>query len=130
MMTSDVARVGASVVAVGRTGAGVVALVWPEFAARCWLGDSHGKGPAATLLVRCVGGRDLALAIGALWALHGRSAADRHRWLILGSLADSADALATIACWPSLPRARRVAVAAASIGAAAVGLCAAANMPA
>jgi hypothetical protein len=123
-MTGDLARTGATMVAVGRLGAGLVALVWPEFAARCWLGD-RGRGPAARVLGRGLGGRDLALAVGALAALRDGGPADRRRWLALGCLADSGDALATLLAWSSLPPVRRAIVLAASVGAAAVGLAAA-----
>jgi len=115
-------RAGATAVAAARAGVGLVALVRPEFAAGCWLGDRHGRGPAAKLLGRALGGRDVALAIGALVALRAGGPADRRRWLVLGGLADSVDALATVACWRSLPRARRVGVVVASAGAAVIGL--------
>jgi len=73
----------------------------------------------ARLLGHALGGRDLALGIGALAT---RSARERRRWLLLSSIADLTDAAATVRYWPTLPARGRLAVIVASGSAAAIGL--------
>jgi hypothetical protein len=120
-MTSEWFRRGAVAVAAGRTALGVAALVMPQLIARPWVGST--SGPAARVLGRALGGRDLALGLGALAALRrmpgtaGRAGA----WVGVGALADSLDLLATALCWDQLPSAGRWLVASSAGGAALAG---------
>lgn len=59
---------GAAALAVARTGIGVVALAAPEVVGRPWVGEAAGTAQGR-LLARALGGRDLALGLGALAAL-------------------------------------------------------------
>ncbi|MDR0343839.1 MAG: hypothetical protein LBI49_12190, partial [Nocardiopsaceae bacterium] len=61
-------RRGAAAVAAGRVGLGLAALAWPAIPARPWVGAASG-GLAARVFGRALGGRDLALGLGALAAL-------------------------------------------------------------
>jgi hypothetical protein len=54
--------------AAARTGIGVVALLSPELVGRPWVGAAAGTDQGR-LLARALGGRDLALGVGALAAL-------------------------------------------------------------
>ncbi len=72
-MTADCRRPawiwgGAAALAAARTGIGVVALVCPEVVGRPWVGDAAGTAQGR-VLARALGGRDLALGLGALAAL-------------------------------------------------------------
>ncbi len=116
------ARIAALGVALARAGLGLAALVEPELVARPWVGEAgRGEGPA--VLARALGGRDLALGLGALAA-----AADPPRlsaWVVAGGLADAVDATITLGAYRGLPRRGRVVVLAAASGAAiAAALCA------
>lgn len=114
-------------VAAGRLGLGVVAVVRPELPARAWLGSTLGSGVAPRLLGHALGGRDLALAIGALVAALSGNPAELRRWAVAGALADTVDAAATLVLWRELPKPNRIAVLTAAAGAAVVG--AAASIP-
>ncbi|HVV24703.1 MAG TPA: hypothetical protein VHF06_35055 [Pseudonocardiaceae bacterium] len=119
-MARKTANTPALVLAMGRLGIGVVATVAPATATRLWLGAAPSD--LTRMLGRSLGGRDFALAAGALLALAVGEPADVRRWVRAGAVADAVDALATVACWSSLPRANRVATLVASAGAAALGL--------
>jgi hypothetical protein len=67
-------RRGATAVAASRVGLGFVALGTPLFVSRAWVGRS-GDGPPGRVLGRALGGRDLALGLGALIALQRQAAA-------------------------------------------------------
>ena len=122
-------RRGAIALALARTALGVAALAWPSLIARPWVGQV--SGPAARVLGRALGGRDIALGLGALAALAeippgraGSSAGARSgaaAWVGAGVLADSLDVLGTAAAWDELPPAGRWLVAATAGGAAAAG---------
>lgn len=121
-MTSDWMRRGATALALARTALGVAALASPELIARPWVG--RGSGPAARVLGRALGGRDIALGLGALAALQrvppgGMGGAGA--WVGAGALADSLDVLATATAWDELPPAGRWLVAASAGGAAVAG---------
>jgi hypothetical protein len=67
-------RRGATAVAASRVGVGFVALGAPMLVSRSWVGRS-GDGAPGTVLGRALGGRDLALGLGALIALRGQASA-------------------------------------------------------
>jgi hypothetical protein len=75
---SEWLRRGATAVAVSRVGVGVVAFAAPALVSRSWVGGAGG-GPSGRVLGRALGGRDLALGLGALAALrlHRLQAAPR-----------------------------------------------------
>jgi hypothetical protein len=108
----------AQVIAAGRVGIGATALVAPALVARPWIG-APAEGPAPRLLARAMGGRDLALGIGALRALR-RSDQEARPWVALGGMADSVDALATAVAFTSLPGRSRWGILALTVGAAVV----------
>jgi hypothetical protein len=108
----------ASLLAWGRIGIGISALVAPSLSARPWIGSDAGA-PGTRLLARAMGGRDLALGIGALRGL-GLSDAEARPWVALGGMADAIDGLATVLAFGSLPRRRRWGILATTVGAAVV----------
>ncbi|HEY3748907.1 MAG TPA: hypothetical protein VGL80_06895 [Pseudonocardiaceae bacterium] len=114
-------RAAVAAVAAGRLALGVVAVARPELPARAWLGNTLGSGVAPRLLGHALGGRDIALAAGALTALLAGNQQDVRRWVAAGALADTVDAAATLVLWRALPRNNRLAVLIAAGGAAAVG---------
>lgn len=95
-------------VAAGRVGIGLVALAWPSVPARPWVGRGSGD-LAARVLGRALGARDLALGLGALWALRHQDAepAPARAWVLAGALSDTLDVAASAASWRELPRAGR-----------------------
>lgn len=64
----ELLRRGATAVAASRVGIGVVAFAAPLLVSRSWVGRS-GDGAPGRVLGRALGGRDLALGLGALIAL-------------------------------------------------------------
>jgi hypothetical protein len=114
-------RAAVAAVAAGRLALGVVAVARPGLPARAWLGNTLGSGVAPRLLGHALGGRDIALAAGALTALLAGNQQDVRRWVAAGALADTVDAAATLVLWRALPRNNRLAVLIAAGGAAAVG---------
>jgi hypothetical protein len=118
------ARGAATAIAAARTAIGVVALVSPSLVARPWIGD--GRGVPARVLGRALGGRDLALGLGALAALRrmppgAAAAGGAGLWVAAGALADSLDAVTTAAAWDGLPAVGRWLVAMSAGGAAVAG---------
>ncbi len=89
----------------------------PTVMARPWIGDPAGT-PTSKLLARTMGGRDLALGLGALRSL-GLTDQEARPWLALGGMADAVDALATLVAFGSLPRRTRWGILALTVGAAA-----------
>jgi hypothetical protein len=73
---SEWLRRGATAVAVSRIGVGVVAFAAPALVSRSWVGGAGG-GPSGRVLGRALGGRDLALGLGALAALRLQAASRR-----------------------------------------------------
>jgi len=121
---TDWVRGGATAIAAARTAIGVVALAAPTLVTRPWLGPD--RGPAARVLGRALGGRDLALGLGALAALQQPAAGPRpvgHPgiWIGLGALSDAMDVLATVAAWDELPPVGRWLIAMSAGGAAVAG---------
>jgi hypothetical protein len=119
---------GATAVAAGRVGLGLIALAWPAVPARPWVGAS-ADDPATQVFGRALGARDLALGLGALAALRqsrpasisGPAASQpavSAAWLAAGALSDALDVVATAASWPELPSRTRWLVAASAGGAA------------
>ena len=118
------------VVAGGRVMLGLVAMTKPELPTRPWIGGALAGDRRVHVLARALGGRDVALGAGALWAL--RRASSRQEtvapgsvetaiaWTAAGALADAVDVAATLASWRSLPHVGRLAVMAAAGGAVAV----------
>jgi hypothetical protein len=114
------ARRGATAVAAGRVAIGVVALTAPPLVARPWVGEAAGSAEGR-VLARALGGRDLALGLGALAALTGQSAAgSAMTWVGLAAVADACDTVATVVAWRKLPATKWL-VAATAAGAAAIG---------
>ncbi len=116
-MDSTTARTVARLLASGRVAIGVVAMATPTVMARPWIGDPAGS-PTSKLLARTMGGRDLALGLGALRSL-GLPDQEARPWLALGGMADAVDALATLVAFGSLPRRTRWGILALTVGAAA-----------
>jgi len=115
-MDRAVTRTLAQLIALGRVGIGVTAVVAPTLMARPWIGAAAGT-PSARLLARTMGGRDLALGIGALRAL-ALSDQEARPWVALGGMADLVDAAATVVAFGTLPRRGRWGILAVTVGAA------------
>ena len=115
-MTSSVPRRLARLLALARIGIGGTALVAPTRMVRPWIGTG-AESPDARLLARTMGGRDLALGLGALRAL-AVSDAEARPWLALAGMADAVDAAVTIMAFRRLPRVTRWGLLAATVGAA------------
>lgn len=90
-----------------RAGLGVVAMVAPSVPLSPWVGGA-GDEPAARLLGRALGGRDLALGAGLGWSL--ASGSPTRRWLLAAALADAGDVATTLGAWRTLPPRGRWAV--------------------
>ena len=71
----------------------------PTLMARPWIGGRR-RPSGSRLLARTMGGRDLALGLGALRAL-ALSDDEARPWVALGGMADAVDAWPP--CWPSAP---------------------------
>lgn len=119
-MDSTQARTLARLIAGGRVAIGAVAVVAPTLVARPWIGDAS-RSTTSRLLARTMGGRDLALGIGALRALT-LSDQEARPWLALGGTADAVDGLATAVAFASLPRRSRWGILAMTAGAAVVSM--------
>ncbi len=112
------ARNAARALAVGRAALGVVAVVAPEVVARPWVG-SAATSSATGVFGRGLGGRDLALGLGALLAMsHDQPA---RGWLEGGALADLTDMLATLIHFKALPARSRWAILAAAAAGSGIG---------
>ena len=109
-------------VAAGRVALGASFLVAPGLAMRCWParpGSTVGDRAVAKFLARSVGGRDVALGIGALLALSHDTPV--RGWVEAGMLADTVDAVAIVLAFRHLPRTRALMMLATAVGAAAAG---------
>ncbi|MGH9129538.1 MAG: hypothetical protein ACRDY2_11395 [Acidimicrobiales bacterium] len=104
---SNPVRIASCGLASARVGFGVVGMLAPRLLARGWVGDDTAAGPAKAL-ARALGGRDLALGLGAVLAISHQAPA--RGWMEAGGLADAGDVAATLACWRVLPRRGRWAV--------------------
>jgi hypothetical protein len=119
-MDRTAARNLAQLLAWGRVGIGTTAVVAPTLVSRPWLGDAAAE-PATRLFARTMGGRDLALGIGALRAL-AVSDDESRPWVALGGVADLVDAMATVVAFGQLPRRSRWGIMAVTLGAALVSI--------
>lgn len=112
------ARLLARLLACGRIGIGIALFAAPRTAARAWLG--HEVTPAAGLMARGLGARDLAIGVGQLVALD--SDRDVDPWIDAGVAADAADATAALLGRRELPNKAVAGTAVVALGAAAAGL--------
>lgn len=113
-------------VAATRCAAGTAFLVAPRLAGVVFAGSS-ASSPAATVLARALGVRDLLIGVGTLRAVaRGDDPGD---WLAYGAVSDTVDALALTAAAPKLGR-TRLAIAAVAAGAALTQLALRATAPA
>ena len=125
MKSTDIAvllRRGTVGVAAGRVALGLTALIRPAVPSRPWV----GTGPddlTARVFGRALGGRDLALGLGALAALARADAepAAASAWVAAGALSDTLDVAASLASWSELPKVGRLLVVASAAGAALAG---------
>jgi hypothetical protein len=108
-----------------RVALGAGALAVPEIAGRAWIG-ADATGGNRSVILRALGGRDLALGLGAL--LGAARTAELQRWAAMGALSDLTDTAATAARFATLPARRRWLVLAASAGAAVAGTFAAVGL--
>lgn len=115
-MSDDLFRKVARLIAVGRVGIGITAISAPMLVLRPWVGDVS-EDDSARLLARTMGGRDLALGIGALRAL-SVSDVEARPWVALGGVADAVDAMATVMAFGQLPKRTRWGILALTLGAA------------
>jgi hypothetical protein len=108
-------------VAVGLAGVrvalGAAAIASPAAAGRLWIGEG-ASGAERAVLVRALGGRDIALGAGALVGLSRND--QLRRWIAVGALSDFIDTVSTLAGFASLPKVRRWLVLVASAGAVVV----------
>jgi hypothetical protein len=79
---------------------GLGLIAWPPLVTRLWLGRRASE-PAALVLGRALGVRDVAIASGLLAALGGRGSP--RPWLIAGAVADAVDLAATAMARDGLP---------------------------
>lgn len=108
-----------------RVALGAAALIVPGLAGRAWIGPG-AAGRDRAVMLRALGGRDIALGAGALLGASEREAL--RRWVALGALSDLVDTIATAAGFAALPKRRRWLVLAACAGAASAGSLAAAGL--
>ena len=101
-----------------RVAIGVALLAAPGPAAKRWLGEVSEE-PGAQVAISGLGGRDLAIGLGTLWALGGRKRAPR-AWLIASAGADAADLIGTLRSRRGLSTAAMVGTVAVAGGSAAL----------
>lgn len=112
-------RTAARVLAAGRAALGIGLIVAPTRFTRAWIGPEASADPAARVLARGLGIRDLLIGAIALHTVdHPQVGA---RWMRMAAAADAVDLLATVAARRSLPTAGVVGVGALAGGAAAAG---------
>lgn len=89
--------------AIGRIVLGAGFLVAPGLSLQTWVGR-QGDTPASRLVVRMVGGRDVAMGVGTLLAV--RHGAPVRGWLEAGALSDTTDFVASLFAARHLPKGR------------------------
>jgi hypothetical protein len=100
MRGAEVERSIAVALSGGRIAIGLTALVAPGAIGRTWIGPA-ASDRAVKVILRALGARDLALAAGTMLALrHDRGV---RGWLEAAVLADTIDALATLAAGSHIP---------------------------
>jgi hypothetical protein len=85
----------ATTLALNRAAFGAAYLVAPATAGHGWIGRVADR-PGAQVMIRGLGARDLALGVGALWALAAGNRAPRP-WFAAHAVADGTDLVATLA---------------------------------
>ena len=101
-----------------RAALGVTALAAPALAGKPWIGEDASR-PGTRVFGRSMGGRDLALGLGALLA--ARHGAPVRGWVEAGALADVTDAGGTLLAYGTLPRRTRPLILAITLGAVVAG---------
>jgi hypothetical protein len=95
-------RLAARVLGAGRSALGAAILVAPETVTSHWLGERNASHPAVRYLSRSLGARDLALGLLVLSTVE--DARFGAQLQAACALADSVDALATVAAREHLPK--------------------------
>ena len=111
-------------IAVGRIAAGVALLAAPRPVAKAWVGDD-GDGPAAAVLTRAVGIRDLIMGAITLHTVTHPQVGPR--WVATCAVADVVDCAATLVAREELPS-KGLPVALLAGGSAVAGFAAAAGL--
>ena len=111
--------------AAGKAIFGAAAFVAPRFVGRQVVGAA-GDDAGSIGFARGLGGRDVALGIAALAADTPRT---QRRALLLGSLGDAADVVATLRLYDGLPRRTRLLALTAAVGMVVSGVALAATAP-
>ncbi len=119
LMNPSRARTAVVVNGLARSGLGVVAVLAPALPLAPWVGAAAAD-PTARLLARALGGRDLAIGVGTLWAV--RRAEPLAGWVVAAGLADAGDVATTLLRFASLPRTGRWVVLVAAAGGAAAAV--------
>ena len=112
-------RRAAGLLAAGRAALGLAVLAAPEQVTSRWLGDAHALHPAVRYLAHSLGARDLVLGVLGLSTLG--DARFGSQVLVACAVADSVDALATVAARSHLPRVGVIGTISVAGGAAVVG---------
>jgi hypothetical protein len=102
-------------VAAGRVLVGAALTLAPGPAASGWIGPDAAR-PGTRAMIRGLGGRDVSLGAGVLYAASGGS--PLRPWLAASALADATDFAATLLHGHSFPRAGRAAALAIAGGSA------------
>jgi hypothetical protein len=102
----------------GRIGIGAALLFAPALAVRAWIGEDSER-PAAKVLTRALGARDIAIGLGIVIAID--RGAPARGWLEASLLADGADFVATLLGGRALPITGRLGVLAMAGGSAGIG---------
>jgi hypothetical protein len=106
--------------ALGRVALGAGLLAAPSLAGGAWLGRGAARSVGTQVAVAALGARDVAIGLGAAWALGGGTGA--RPWLLAGAFADAVDLAVTARHRDSLPPAAVLGVGALAGGSAAFGL--------
>jgi hypothetical protein len=107
--------------AVGRALVGAVLVAFPRLSAATWIG-APAAHPAAAVLMRALGAREIGLGLGVLASLDRGSSL--RPWLTAGIMADATDLVATIAARDHLPKLSVPGIAVAAGGGVALGVAA------
>ena len=96
-------RTLATGLAVNRILFGVNFVAAPAQAGRSWIGGPAARRPATGVFGRARGARDLALGLGALYALRAGDDDEARRWMAAHAISDGVDLVATLAARDELP---------------------------